>query len=248
MEDTLAKGRTTDENARRLRNLLKVSGEALVRLGPDLIGLFVPVVPLLANVGKFAAEKSGWADKLKKRIDREPDQDFAGAESLDQGQIFEQHINVLRALAEKTPIALVLEDLQWADDASLALLFRLGRRLEGSRLLVVGTYRPSEVGLSRASVRHPLEPVVTEMRRYFGDITLDLNRAWASQGRELVDAYLDTQSDCLDESFRETLFRHTRRHGTPFCRTGRHIAKSCWNMPGLVKTADCITCPKRSTE
>ncbi|MBA2337754.1 MAG: ATP-binding protein [Acidimicrobiia bacterium] len=39
----------------------------------------------------------------------------------------------------------VLEDLHWADDATLDLLRVLGRRMRGVRTLVVGTYRHDEV-------------------------------------------------------------------------------------------------------
>ncbi|MEV4351387.1 AAA family ATPase [Actinoplanes sp. NPDC049596] len=45
------------------------------------------------------------------------------------------------ALREVGPMLLVLEDLHWADDASLALLATLGREIGRTRLLVVGTSR-----------------------------------------------------------------------------------------------------------
>jgi tetratricopeptide (TPR) repeat protein len=43
------------------------------------------------------------------------------------------------------PTLLVLEDLHWADEATLDLLRFLGRRLSGLRALLVVTYRPEDV-------------------------------------------------------------------------------------------------------
>ena len=75
-------------------------------------------------------------------------------DSLDQNQILEQYVNVLRAVARKRVLVVVVEDLQWADAASLGLLFRLARRLEGARILLVGTYRPNDVAAGRGGERY----------------------------------------------------------------------------------------------
>ena len=49
--------------------------------------------------------------------------------------------DLLRALAEKHPLLLVLEDAHWADSGSLALLRHLARRTWRQPLLIVATYR-----------------------------------------------------------------------------------------------------------
>ncbi|MGD9098847.1 MAG: tetratricopeptide repeat protein [Anaerolineae bacterium] len=49
---------------------------------------------------------------------------------------------VLHAEARRRPLALVVDDLQWADDSSLALLERLARDGNGAPLLLVLCYRP----------------------------------------------------------------------------------------------------------
>ncbi len=48
----------------------------------------------------------------------------------------------VRALCEAGHLVLVLEDLHWADNASITLLRLLCRELPSSRLLVIGTVRP----------------------------------------------------------------------------------------------------------
>src|SRR5262249_12149181 len=45
-------------------------------------------------------------------------------------------------LAVEHPLALIIEDLHWADDASVALLIRLSRLASQVPLLIVGTCRP----------------------------------------------------------------------------------------------------------
>jgi hypothetical protein len=53
-------------------------------------------------------------------------------------------------LAEERPLALVVDDLHWADPPSVRLLEYLGRRLEGLSLVVVATTRPNEPGADAA--------------------------------------------------------------------------------------------------
>jgi DNA-binding SARP family transcriptional activator len=63
------------------------------------------------------------------------------------------------------PLLLCLDDLHWADSATLDWLAYLGRRLEGNRLLILGTYR-SEEATSVEELRQGLarRGVLTELR------------------------------------------------------------------------------------
>jgi adenylate cyclase len=208
----LAQGAITDENASRLRTLLAFSGRALVEVGPDLIELFVPWVGLATRAASFAADKVGWLDRMEQLVTKSRGRPEIGQAGIEQEHIFEQYTNVLSQLAGRQPLLVVLDDLQWADDASIGLLFRLGRRIGGSRILIVGTYRPEEVALGRAGERHPLEKVLAEFKRYYGDFAVDLDAARDAEGRGFVDAFLDTESNRLGERFRTALFQHTDGH------------------------------------
>jgi hypothetical protein len=84
------------------------------------------------------------------------------------GATFEQYTAFLQRLSTKTPLILFVDDLQWADNASLGLLFHLGRHVEPSRISILGCYRPKDVALGRGGERHPLELVVHELTRYKG--------------------------------------------------------------------------------
>jgi predicted ATPase len=214
VEAELARGAITQENAARLRGLLHLSGQALVEVGPDLVGLFVPGVGLALRMAGFVAGKVGWLEKLERLTQRQRQREGgAPAESgIEQSHIFEQYTNVLMALAAKQPLVLVLDDLQWADGATIDLLFRLGRRIGESRILIVGTYRPDEVAVGRAGERHPLEKVLAEFKRYFGDIWVDLEKARKAEGELFVDALVDTEPNRLGEGFRQALYHHTGGH------------------------------------
>lgn len=208
VDSKLAQGRITDENAGRLRKMFSMCTEAIVELGPDLIGAVVPGATFVAALGMYVASKTPWAEKLQTRLEKVGK---VGGENIDQNQIFEQYLKVLEALSQKTPLVLVIDDLQWADTASVSLLFRLGRRIEQSRILVIGLYRPSDVALGRAGERHPLEPLINEMKRYHGEVEIDLDRS-AANGRNFVNSFLDLENNLLSEGFRRALYQKTGGH------------------------------------
>jgi DNA-binding CsgD family transcriptional regulator/tetratricopeptide (TPR) repeat protein len=66
----------------------------------------------------------------------------------------------LDELERGPPALVVLEDLHWADEATLDLLKFLARRIQRTHALVVATYRDDEVG-----PRHPLRLVIGELPR-----------------------------------------------------------------------------------
>ncbi len=207
VEAKLAQGTITQKTAGRLRDFLRISGQTLVEIGPDLIGIFVPGAKLAVRAATFAADKAGWLERLEKLEERSAV--VAGGHRLDQSRIFEQYTDVLLALAAKRPLMLVLDDLHWADASSISLLFHLGRRIGESRVLMLGTYRPEDVAQGRAGEQHPLEGVVSEFKRYLGDIWVDLGQAVGSDGQRFVDALLDMEANRLGESFRRELLRRT---------------------------------------
>lgn len=191
----------------RLRNLLPHVVEVLANTGPDLIGPFISGSALITRAEKVMPGNAQWLIQLKalvahKAADR-------GPSIPPQINLFEQYTKVLRMLARQKPLLLVLDDLQWADRGSIDLLSRLGKSLEGSPVLVIGTYRPADVALGRAGERHPLEPLVNELQRHFGSIQIDLKQA---MDKQFVEAILDTEPNRLDATFREALYQHTRGH------------------------------------
>ena len=119
---------------------------------------------------------------------------------------------MLKALSKDRTLILVLDDLQWADSGSLNLLFHLARQLTDSRILLLGTYRPDDVALGRDGERHPLELILNELKRYHGDIVLDLSHADSNERRAFTNELIDSEPNHLDAAFREQLFTHTDGH------------------------------------
>ena len=153
-------------------------------------------------------ESGSLLQQLEELVERQ----YKRSEGLEQRRLFQQFANVLHEIAETCPLLLVLDDMQWSDTASISLLFHLGRQLQGSSILIVCAYRPEEVALGRDGERHPLEKVLGEFKRHFGDVWINLGQTEETQGQEFVDAYLDTQPNRLGEDFREALLQHTGGH------------------------------------
>lgn len=211
VEARLAEGTITQEGAQRLQKAVRTSIDCLVEFGPDLIGLLVPGAGLAVQVTKLGIETSKRAGLLD-RLTQAPasaGRDVPGQRGIDQGQIYEQYAKVLTALSQHAPLLLILDDLQWADTSSIDLLFHLARRIEASRILVVGMYRPAEIALGRGGQRHPLERVVTEIKRYYGDVILDLDAIAREQGAAFIDALLDSEPNRLGAGFRRALLERT---------------------------------------
>jgi predicted ATPase len=161
-------------NAARLKEFVRVSGETLLDVGPDLIGIFVPGASLAVKLATRTAKNVKLMDKLTDKMAKpgkfEPRHPINP--ELNQENLFDQYTNVLHSLAQDRTLILFLDDLQWADSASLNLLFHLVRQLKESRLLFVGTFRGDDVAMGRAGERHTLEPILNELKRYNGEIEM----------------------------------------------------------------------------
>lgn len=116
---------------------------------------------------------------------------------------FHRHRALAAALAEvsaRAPVLLVLDDLHWADEETLALLTALATDLDAGPVLIVGTYRSTEVpaelaeALGRAARAEPT-------RVYLGGLT-------EPQVREVVRALTDREVDARAV--------HARSGGNPF--------------------------------
>ena len=202
------RGTITRENARRLWELAPTAIQAMMDEGHDLIDGFVPGAALAARIAGLSLVQSGWLDRLERIRARKAARDAAPMATQDV--LFEQFANVLETLARKRPLLLIIDDAQWVDTASAGLLFHLSRRLAGNRVLLVVTYRPEDVGLVRTHEgRHPLEPVINELRRVFGEIEVDLSQV---EGYHFVEALLDAYPNRLSETFRKALYHRTQGH------------------------------------
>ncbi|MGI8827339.1 MAG: ATP-binding protein [Chloroflexota bacterium] len=72
-------------------------------------------------------------------------------------RLYEAASEFLQAIAARTPLVLLMDDLQWADSATLDLLVHVARRTRKTPVLFVGAYRPGEAEDNPASQRTAAE-------------------------------------------------------------------------------------------
>ncbi|WP_163506718.1 ATP-binding protein [Fodinicola acaciae] len=70
----------------------------------------------------------------------------AWPDETDRFQLFEAVTDLFLKKAERHGLLVVLDDIQWADPASIHLLVHLARSMASARLLVVATFRHTETG------------------------------------------------------------------------------------------------------
>ena len=100
------------------------------------------------------------------------------------GQPYEVAASLLDELRSSRPSILVLEDLHWADDATLDVVRLLARRLETVPVLALGTYRDDQIDRS-----HRLRVLIGELATWPGVVRLGLSPLSARAVAELAAPY-----------------------------------------------------------
>jgi len=209
---------TDPARAGRMKRLRRSTVSTVAEIGPDLVPLLIGGVPGIGLGVALYAGRAVTRQTAARRHRKSAPEAPAPAPAPevdtgpDQSRLFGQFTDFLTHVSDRQPLLLLLDDLHWADAASLSLLFHLARRLDDSRVLIIGAYRPEEVALAGGDERHPLEKVVSELKRSYGDVCVDLARGSEQEGRPFVDAIIDSEPNCLDEHFRRSLFDRTGGH------------------------------------
>ena len=134
---------------------------------------------------------------------------------------------VLTALEDAGPAVFVIEDLQWADMSTLDLLRFLSRRLDGTRLLVVATYRDDQLGSSdplrimvgdiaphAAVCRLPVPPLSPDaVAELVGDSGIDVEALYAETGGNafFVTEVIASGGDQLPQTVQDAVLARTSR-------------------------------------
>ncbi len=129
--------------------------------------------------------------------------------------MFEAVDALLGGIAKRAPVLLVLDDLHWADRPTLALLGHLARHTEAAPLVLLGTYRTSEVVGD-----HPLRAVAADL--HHDGVSEEITLAGLSEDEvgELIDA---TQRPRATPRVRAQ--RPARDRGQPVLRPGDLLAR-----------------------
>ena len=111
----------------------------------------------------------------------------------------DQLVTLVRELFKSGPVVLILDDLHWADVATIEILLALALKVEGPLMLVLA-YRSDDLRPSPSGEPHPLMRAIFRMRRYkpscreldleplSQEDTVRLVRAAASVGCRIEDA------------------------------------------------------------
>jgi transcriptional regulator with XRE-family HTH domain len=129
----------------------------------------------------------------------------------DQQRLFWQVTSFLQALAAEQPVALLLDDLHWADGASLDLVQHLARRTRDAALLLLGTYREEEVDR-----QHPLDAAVRDLGREQLVERIEVRRLSQEGTRDLIAVAIGAQktADAIADALAHQLYGRTE--GVPF--------------------------------
>lgn len=88
---------------------------------------------------------------------------------------------LLERLSQDRHVVVVIEDLQWADASTMALLKTLASTLRGRHLTIVATYRSDDIDRF-----HPLRPVLAELDRTRAIVRVDVERLSPEEVAEQV--------------------------------------------------------------
>jgi hypothetical protein len=196
---------------------------AAVAFGSCLEGLSVPYLPWITALGHLVAHapettlaslRPIQVGALQGLLPRESERLVAG-EAVDAGAeterylLFEAVSALLSSMSSESPIVIVLDDLHWADAASLDLLRHLVATAAGIRVAVVATHR--ELDVSRA---HPLTALLAALRREPAVTRVGLRGLADGEVMELIEVAAGFELPPEGIALAHTLCRET--DGNPF--------------------------------
>lgn len=125
----------------------------------------------------------------------------------DQQRVFRAVTNFLDTISATRPVALLLDDLHWADSSSLKLLLHLARHTNGLPIFILCTYRDVEVGR-----KHPLQGALRDLNREGLVTRVDIKRLPEEGTAALVSATMGGAT--VSHDFARLV--HRRTEGNPY--------------------------------
>ena len=122
-------------------------------------------------------------------------------------RLFEAISQFVENISKTAPLVVFLDDLQWCDPSSIMLLHYLARGIYRDSLLLLGTYRETEV-----EEKHPLFPILTDLKRAQILQSVRLNRFSMDETTEMIRQIL--RQDDVPREFCELVYEKTR--GNPY--------------------------------
>jgi DNA-binding SARP family transcriptional activator len=138
--------------------------EQLFPFGPwiELLGGHLARLPdaeLSALLGASGAELARLLPDLRARVPGLPEPEHGDPES-ERRRLFSAVVDVVGRLAARGPLVIMIDDLHWADRSSLLLGRQVARTTELGPVLMLGSYRDTELG-----EHHPLIELMADLER-----------------------------------------------------------------------------------
>lgn len=168
----------------------------------------LPSEELVDRLGRFSGDLVRLVPELTDKVPGLPPPLDADPES-ERYRAFDAVASWLGDVAADRPVLLVLDDLHWAAKPNLLLLRHVVRSPSPPRLLVVGTYRDTELGPD-----HPLVELLADLRR--GTATQRIELGGLSQ--DGVTAYVREAAgrELHEQDVAVARVLHAQTQGNPF--------------------------------
>lgn len=168
-----------------------------------------------------------------------PAREFPGADAeveMDRFRLYDAVAATLAAISQATPVLLILDDVHWATPATIELLRHLMRDDRPAPLLVLLSYRDTEVGEG-----HPLRAVLAQMRRHSLLTGLHLRGLGEAEVRQMVESLV---ADQVSEPAGLAHLLHEETGGNPLFvgEVIRHLIES-----GLIATYEGLGAGRSAT-
>ncbi len=139
------------------------------------------------------------------------------SELLSRAPLYRAFIALLRRVSTQVPVIVTIDDIQWADEPSIALLEAILEDVSSSRLLVLATVRPV------ATLADSVGSRLTALLRHPGVSRITVDRLHESESRQLVSRLLGGQ---IAEERRERLVLESGGHPLFVSELVRHAQES----------------------
>jgi class 3 adenylate cyclase len=163
---------------------------------------------LRAQLGSLGGELTRLVPDLPRLVPGLADPVSADAET-ERYRLFESVVELLSAVSSHCPVLLVLDDLHWAAKPTLLMLRHLLRASSALRMLVVATYRDTDLDRT-----HPLAEMLADLRREPGVERLALS---GLDEQSVADFLEHTAGHALDDpGIALARAVHAETEGNPF--------------------------------
>ena len=175
---------------------------------------------LTVRLGRYGGELVRLVPELAERVPGLPPPIRSDPET-ERYRLFDAVAAWLGAVSAQAPVLLILDDLQWAAKPTLLLLRHVLRAAGPARLLVLVTYRDTDVGRG-----HPLAELLADLRRSGGSERLPLTGLDAGGVATIIEQASGQALEEWSEDLARALWAETE--GNPFfvVEVLRHLVES----------------------